>query len=187
MVCHLGLCAGRAPRADGDLGVPRQLRHREHLLAPFVAKRRDQALFHLVLQAWVIDGMSIAGLEGKYKGRDTLVEEGMVDNAARLGSVMRSEMDRLQAKHPSVRAGRCIGLFGMMDVQGPDGELIAGFNNTHPLMSEMSSFFRKEGLFTFVRWSHFMCNPPLCITEDELLHGFEIIDRGLDITDRAFE
>jgi adenosylmethionine-8-amino-7-oxononanoate aminotransferase len=33
----------------------------------------------------------------------------------------------------------------------------------------------------------FMCNPPLCITEAQLREGFEIIDRGLDITDAAYE
>jgi taurine--2-oxoglutarate transaminase len=32
-----------------------------------------------------------------------------------------------------------------------------------------------------------MCNPPLSITEAQLREGFEIIDRALDITDRAFE
>ena len=28
-------------------------------------------------------------------------------------------------------------------------------------------------------------NPPLCITEDQLAEGFEIIDRALDIADQA--
>ena len=117
-----------------------------------------------------------------------LIDEGMIDNAARLGGVMRSEMDRLQAKHPSVREGRCIGLFGMIDIQkNSAGERIAPYNGTHPAMGELGRFFRDEGLFTFIRWGSFMCNPPLCITEDELLVGFEIIDRGLDITDAAFE
>jgi adenosylmethionine-8-amino-7-oxononanoate aminotransferase len=32
-----------------------------------------------------------------------------------------------------------------------------------------------------------MCNPPLCITEDEMAEAFGIIDRGLDIVDEAFE
>ena len=45
--------------------------------------------------------------------------------------------------------------------------------------------FREQGLFTFVRWNYFFTNPPLCITEPELREGVEIIDRGLDITDRA--
>ncbi len=119
---------------------------------------------------------------------DVLVEEGMVENAATLGLVMREEMDRLTAKHPSVREGRCIGLFGMIDVQkNSAGDSIAPYNGTHPAMGKLAQFFRDEGLFTFVRWGSFMCNPPLCITKDQLLEGFEIIDRGLEICDEVFE
>jgi len=119
---------------------------------------------------------------------DVILEEGMVENAARLEGVMRSEMDRLQAKHPSVKGGRAIGLFGMIDVQkNSAGDLICDYNGGHPAMTALGKFFRQEGMFTFVRWSHFMCNPPLCITEEQLLEGFDIIDRGLAITDDAFE
>jgi taurine--2-oxoglutarate transaminase len=119
---------------------------------------------------------------------DVLLEEGMVENAARLEGVMRSEMNRLQAKHPSMKEGRAIGLFGMIDVQkNSAGDLICDYNGTHPAMTALGKFFRQEGMFTFVRWSHFMCNPPLCITEAQLLEGFDIIDRGLAITDDVFE
>ena len=117
-----------------------------------------------------------------------LLDEGMIQNAAEMQHVMRSEMDRLIAKHPSAKEGRALGLFGMMDVQkNSNGDLIAPYNGTHPAMTELAAFFRKEGLFTFVRWSHFMCNPPLCITKEQILEAFDIIDRGLEITDRAFE
>jgi taurine--2-oxoglutarate transaminase len=119
---------------------------------------------------------------------EVIRDEGLVENAETLGAVMRSEMDRLQAKHPSVKEGRCIGLFGMIDVQkNSAGELIAPYNGTHPAMKQLGAFFREQGMFTFVRWSHFMCNPPLCITKEQLLEGFDIIDRGLEITDDAFE
>ncbi len=119
---------------------------------------------------------------------DVLIGEGMVENAARLEGTMRSEMDRLQAKHPSMKGGRAIGLFGMIDVQkDASGAPLAPYNGTHPAMQKLSKFFIDEGLFTFVRWSSFMCNPPLCITEEQLLEGYAIIDRGLDITDDAFE
>ncbi len=119
---------------------------------------------------------------------DVLIGEGMIENAAKLEKVMRSEMDRLTAKHPSLKVGRCIGLFGMCDIQkNSKGDLIAPYNGTHPAMGELAKFFDDEGLFTFVRWSHFMCNPPLCITEEQLLEAYAIIDRGLDITDKAFE
>jgi taurine---2-oxoglutarate transaminase len=117
-----------------------------------------------------------------------MLDEGMIDNAAKQGLVMRAEMDRLQKKHPSFGDGRAIGLFGMIDVRkNAKGDLLAPYNGAHPAMSKLYQFFRKEGLFTFVRWSNFTCNPPLCITEAQLKEGFAIIDRGLSLTDEAFE
>jgi len=117
-----------------------------------------------------------------------MLDEGMIENAARMEKVMRAEMDRLQKKHVSVADGRCIGLFGMMDIRkNSKGELIAPYNGTHPAMTKLAAFFREKGLFTFLRWSSFTCNPPLCITEEQLKEGFNIIDQGLDITDAAFE
>lgn len=115
-------------------------------------------------------------------------DEGLVENAAKLGSVMRSEMDRLQKKHPSVADGRCIGLFGMMDVRkNSKNEPLAPYNGSHPAMTKLANFFRDNGLFTFTRWNSFTCNPPLCITEAQLKEGFHIIDQALHITDAVFE
>jgi taurine--2-oxoglutarate transaminase len=119
---------------------------------------------------------------------EVMLEEKMIENAAALEKTMKSEMDRLQKKHPSVREGRCIGLFGMIDIRkNSKNELIAPYNGSHPAMQKLAKFFEQEGLFTFVRWSSFTANPPLCITKEQLLEGFAIVDRGLDITDEAFE
>ncbi|MEK7704211.1 MAG: aminotransferase class III-fold pyridoxal phosphate-dependent enzyme [Myxococcota bacterium] len=117
-----------------------------------------------------------------------MIDEHMVENAAKLQKVMRAEMDRLIKKHPSCKEGRCIGLFGMMDVQkNKKGELLAPYNGTHPAMTKLHRFFLDNGLFTFVHWSSFMTNPPLCITESQLHEGFAIIDEGLKITDEVYE
>ena len=62
---------------------------------------------------------------------------------------------------------------------------MAPFNGTSPEMIALGKFFRQEGLFTFVRWNYFFTNPPLCITESELREAFDILDRGLSITDEA--
>ena len=95
---------------------------------------------------------------------------------------------RLQKKHRSVKEGRALGLFGMVDLQkNARGEPLAPYNGSHPAMNQLATFFRENGLFTFVRWGSFTCNPPLCITEAQLEEGFSIIDRGLEITDAAFE
>ena len=119
---------------------------------------------------------------------DAIEEDGLVKNAAKLQTVMRSEMDRLIDSHPSVKTGRCIGLFGMMDLQkNSQGEPLAPYNGSHPAMAALGKAFMEAGLFTFVRWGSFMCNPPLCINEEQLLEGFAIIDKCLSITDEAFE
>ena len=115
-----------------------------------------------------------------------LLEEGLVDNAVKMGAVMRRHMQALQDKHPSVKTFRQIGLFGMVDLQkDADGTPMAPHNGAHPAMGAFSKFLRDNGLFTFIRWGSFMCNPPLCITEEQLGEAFEIIDRGLEITDRV--
>lgn len=54
-------------------------------------------------------------------------------------------------------------------------------------MAALGRFFRANGLYTFVRFNTFFTNPPLVISEEELEEGLAIIDRGLDITDRAVE
>jgi taurine--2-oxoglutarate transaminase len=115
-------------------------------------------------------------------------EERLVENAARLGPVMQAEMNALRDKHPSVKEGRALGLFGMVDLQkNSKGEALAPYNGAHPAMAKFNRALLDAGLFTFVRWGSFMCNPPLCITEAELKHGFAIIDRALEHTDAAFE
>ncbi len=119
---------------------------------------------------------------------DVMLEEGLADRAAHMGRVMRGHMDRMTEKHRSVKVGRNIGLFGIMELRkNAAGEPMAPFNGTSEAMAALGKHFRDNNLFTFVRWGGFMCNPPLTITEEQMAEGFEIIDRGLDITDRYFE
>jgi taurine--2-oxoglutarate transaminase len=114
-------------------------------------------------------------------------EDNLIENAKRMGGVMRGMLEDLQSRHPSVGATRNIGLFGLVELvrNRETMEPMAPFNGTSPEMKELGNFFRQEGLYTFVRWNYFFTNPPLCITEAELKDAFAIIDRALEITDRA--
>jgi taurine--2-oxoglutarate transaminase len=114
-------------------------------------------------------------------------EDNLIENARRMGAVMRELMEDLQTRHPSVGATRNIGLFGIVEVvrNGETREPMAPFNGSSPEMQALGKFFRVEGLYTLVRWNTFFTNPPLCITEAELREAFAIIDRGLKITDQA--
>lgn len=114
-------------------------------------------------------------------------EDGLIENARRMGKLMRELLADLQSRHSSVGATRNLGLFGIVEVvrNRETREPMAPFNGSSPEMQALGKFFRAEGLYTFVRWNTFFTNPPLCITEAELREAFSIIDRGLEITDKA--
>ena len=112
---------------------------------------------------------------------DVYEDEDLIANSRRMGAVMRRLLDDLESRHPIVGATRSIGLFGIVELvkDRRTMEPLAPYNSTSAPMQQLARFFRDEGLYTFVRWNTFFTNPPLCVTEDELRQGFEIIDRGL--------
>lgn len=114
-------------------------------------------------------------------------EDHLLENARRMGTVMKQLGAELAAKHVSVGAVRSIGLFGIVElVRSRKTRLpMAPFNGTSKEMADLGRFFRDQGLYTIVRWNTFYTNPPLCINEPQLREAFAIIDKGLEITDQA--
>jgi taurine--2-oxoglutarate transaminase len=108
-------------------------------------------------------------------------EDQLIPRARKTGELMRSLLQDLETRHAIVGATRSIGLFGIVELvkDRTSKEPLAPFNGTSEAMGRLGRFFREQGLYTFVRWHMFFTNPPLTITEDELRHGFDIIDRGL--------
>jgi len=114
-------------------------------------------------------------------------EDGLIEKARATGLVMKRLMAEVAARHPSVGAVRSIGLFGIVELvrDRKTMEPMAPYNGTSEEMAALGRFFRQEGLYTMVRWNSFYTNPPLTITEAQLREAIAIIDRGLEITDRA--
>ncbi len=114
-------------------------------------------------------------------------EDGLIERAARMGERMREHHRRLLERHPSLGAARNIGLFGILELvrRREPYEPLAPYNGTSDAMKAVAAHLRRRGLYTFVRWNTIMTNPPLCVTEEELAEGFEIIDEALAEADRA--
>jgi len=108
-------------------------------------------------------------------------DDRLIDNARAMGAVMKDLLAGLQQRHAGVGAVRSIGLFGIVELvkDRASMEPLAPFNGTSEPMKKLGKLFREEGLYTFVRYNTFFTNPPLSITEEELRHGFDIIDRAL--------
>jgi taurine---2-oxoglutarate transaminase len=114
-------------------------------------------------------------------------EDNLIENSRNMGAIMKGLGADLQKKHPSVGGVRSIGLFGIVELvrSRKTKQPMAPFNGTSDEMLALGKFFRENGLYTLVRWNTFYTNPPLCINEQQLREAFAIIDKGLEITDKA--
>ncbi|MFO3796089.1 MAG: aspartate aminotransferase family protein, partial [Anaerolineales bacterium] len=64
-------------------------------------------------------------------------------------------------------------------------EPMAPWNSTSPEMTALRNYCLEHGLFLYTHWHTILIIPPLIITEEQLAEGFEILDKALEITDRA--
>jgi taurine--2-oxoglutarate transaminase len=118
---------------------------------------------------------------------DVYEEDGLIENARRMGDVMAGHHRALAAKHRSVGAVRNIGLFGIIElVRSHDPWTpLAGFNGTSDEMKAVQRSLRDQGLFTMYHDNGIHTNPPLCVTAEQLAEGFGMIDRALELADEA--
>ncbi len=114
-------------------------------------------------------------------------EDDLIGNAARLGPVMQGHHERLAERHPSVGAHRNLGLFGVIElVRSRDPWTpMTPFNGTSDEMKAVGKYLREHGVYTMIANNAIHTNPPLCITEDQLAEGFEVLDAALALADEA--
>lgn len=114
-------------------------------------------------------------------------EDGLIDRSRKLGEVMADHHHELFEKHASIGLVRNLGLFGILELvrSRETMEPMAPFNGSSEEMKAIGKYLDEQGLFTMVRWNGIMTNPPLCITEEQLAEGFEIIDGALEAADAA--
>jgi taurine--2-oxoglutarate transaminase len=114
-------------------------------------------------------------------------EDGLIENAARMGTLMRTWHQRLYDRHPSVGTFRGLGLFGVLEIVRSRKPFtpMAAYNGTSDEMKAIGKYFREHGLYTFVAGHMIHTNPPLSITEAQVDEGMAIIDEALDIADQA--
>ena len=120
---------------------------------------------------------------------DVMDQDDLVGNAKRLDPVLRAQHERMASRHPSVGLHRNIGLFGILELvkSRETMEPLSPFNQMNETMQKVNRFLLDNGVYTMIRWHGIMTNPPLCITEEQITEGFDVIDRALEIADAAME
>jgi taurine---2-oxoglutarate transaminase len=148
-----------------------------------IAEAFDQKMYYggLTYSSHPVSLAAALATIGVYEADDLLA------NSTLMGARMRAHHERLAAKHPSVGAHRNLGLFGILDlVRSRDPWTpLTPFNGTSDEMKAIGKHLRDNGLYTMIANNSIHTNPPLCIDEEELAQGFDIIDSALDIADQA--
>jgi adenosylmethionine-8-amino-7-oxononanoate aminotransferase len=108
---------------------------------------------------------------------------GLADRAQDLEYVMLEEIQTLIDRHPCVKQGRAIGLFGCVDLREPSGR---NLDPNNPLDNDFRKAMTANGLIGLFRPPLLHATPPLIITEDELRDGFRRVSKSLQVFDAAF-
>ncbi len=113
----------------------------------------------------------------------------LVERAAGLGPVMKRMLNDLGEAHPSVGDVRSIGLFGILELvrNRKTKEPMAPWNGSSPEMAALKKHCLDHGLFLYTHWHTVLIIPPLIISEAELQEGMSVLNKALDLTDKATE
>jgi adenosylmethionine-8-amino-7-oxononanoate aminotransferase len=119
-----------------------------------------------------------------YEVMKHLIKEDLINHASKMEKNMVDGIQMLVDNHNSIRQGRAVGLFGCVDMVGPDGQYK---NMLHEAQGDDVLAFKRKlhelGIFGLVRPPLFHTAPPLVITESELSEGFEKVDEAFKVLD----
>lgn len=115
-------------------------------------------------------------------------EEGLIENAAKMGAYIEQQVEKMKQNHPCIGDFRNTGLLGCIEVvkNRKTKEPMAPWNagpSDMEIMNKVAAKISELGMFTFVRWNFIFIAPPLCITQEEVDEGLEIISKALTVAD----
>ena len=117
---------------------------------------------------------------------NAMEDEGMVANAARIGSdVLGPGLRELAAKHPSVGEVRGLGVFQAIElVKDPQTrEPLAPYGGSSPAMNEVIAACKSGGLLPFANFNRIHAVPACNVSDAEVAEGLKILDAALTVAD----
>jgi taurine--2-oxoglutarate transaminase len=120
---------------------------------------------------------------------NVMAEEGVVDNARRLGAeVVEPGLRELAERHPSVGDVRGTGMFWALELvrDRETREPLVPYNATGEANAPMAAFTaaaKAHGLWPFVNMNRTHVVPPCTVTPAELKEGLAALDAALSVAD----
>ena len=118
---------------------------------------------------------------------EVMRDEHLIENAATMGYSLNRLLTDLGEAHPSVGDVRSIGLFGVIELvrNRSSKEPLAPYNGNSPEMVALRQKLLDAGLYLYTHWHTVLIIPPLIINESQLREGFDLLDKALEMADRA--
>ena len=121
---------------------------------------------------------------------DAMKEEGIVENAARIGrDVLGPGLTELAEKHPVIGEVRGLGVFWALDLvkDRSTKEPLAPYGGSSPAMNQFMAECRSRGLMPFMNFNRTHVVPPCIVTDAEAKEGLATLDEVFDIIDTHYE
>ena len=120
---------------------------------------------------------------------DAMTEEGVVENAKRIGNdVLGPGLRDLAERHPVIGDVRGLGVFWALDLvtDRATKEPLAPYGGTSPAMTELVVECKKRGLMPFTNFNRMHVVPPCTVTDAEAKEGLAILDEVFAIADKHY-
>jgi taurine---2-oxoglutarate transaminase len=121
---------------------------------------------------------------------DAMAQEGIVENAARIGAeVIGPGLRELAGRHPVIGEVRGQAVFWALDLVSnrQTREPLAPYGGTSPAMNQLVADCRARGLLPFTNYNRLHVVPPCIITEAQAKEGLAILDEALSGADHYYQ
>jgi taurine--2-oxoglutarate transaminase len=120
---------------------------------------------------------------------DAMKEEGIVENAARIGeTVLGPGLRDLAERHPVIGEVRGLGVFWALDLVSDRAtrEMLAPYGGSSPAMTELAAECKKRGLLPFTNYNRMHVVPPCTVSDTEVKDGLAILDEVFTVVDKHY-
>jgi taurine--2-oxoglutarate transaminase len=120
---------------------------------------------------------------------DAMKEEGIVENAKRIGEdVLGPGLRELAERHPVIGEVRGLGVFWALDLvtDRATREPLAPYGGTSAAMGELMAAMKKRGVLPFANFNRLHVVPPCTVTDEEVKEGLGVLDEAFGEIDKYY-
>jgi taurine--2-oxoglutarate transaminase len=124
---------------------------------------------------------------------ETYEEEDLIENASEMGEYLKSELESLADRHPSVGERRGIGLHQGLELTRSEDERVPfeersdKVSGRTTVLDEVGKRAKENGVYFYTSVNTIVVTPPLTVTEAHVDEAIEALDDALGISDARME